>query len=122
MTREHTSSPTDPNTGRPYVLCSACGAPTLPKGVKKRPNEYDHASGCPYAAIGAAVYWRDEFSVWRGTVASVQVKDKGVYPVHFVILNDVRSKRHGGRNWMREPGMFGTRQNWRQVDTKEPRR
>ena len=23
--------------------------PLKPKGVKKRPNEYDHAQGCPYA-------------------------------------------------------------------------
>lgn len=28
-------------------LCDDCGQPMLPKGVKKRPNEYDHASGCP---------------------------------------------------------------------------
>lgn len=27
--------------------CSECGQPMLPKGVKKLPNEYDHAQGCP---------------------------------------------------------------------------
>lgn len=27
--------------------CADCGQPTLPPGEKKRPNEYDHASGCP---------------------------------------------------------------------------
>jgi hypothetical protein len=30
-------------------LCRLCGQPMLPKGVKKKPNEYDHARGCPYA-------------------------------------------------------------------------
>lgn len=28
-------------------MCPDCGQPMLPKGVKKQPNEYDHASGCP---------------------------------------------------------------------------
>lgn len=27
--------------------CPECDQPMLPKGVQKRPNEYDHASGCP---------------------------------------------------------------------------
>ena len=27
--------------------CEECGQPMLPKGVKKLPNEYDHAQGCP---------------------------------------------------------------------------
>ncbi len=27
--------------------CSECGQPMLPKGAVKRPNEYDHAQGCP---------------------------------------------------------------------------
>ena len=30
-------------------LCRLCGQPMKPKGVKKLPNEYDHAQGCPYA-------------------------------------------------------------------------
>lgn len=30
-----------------YRLCKDCGQLMLPKGVQKRPNEYDHASGCP---------------------------------------------------------------------------
>jgi hypothetical protein len=29
--------------------CKECGQPMLPPGVKKLPNEYDHASGCPLA-------------------------------------------------------------------------
>jgi hypothetical protein len=29
-------------------LCRYCGQPMKPKGVKKLPNEYDHAQGCPY--------------------------------------------------------------------------
>ena len=29
--------------------CSLCGQLMLPAGVMKRPNEYDHASGCPKA-------------------------------------------------------------------------
>ena len=29
--------------------CKECGQPMLPKGAKKRPNEYDHAQGCPLA-------------------------------------------------------------------------
>ena len=33
-----------------YKLCPDCGQPMLPKGTKKKPNEYDHASGCPRAA------------------------------------------------------------------------
>lgn len=32
-----------------YKLCKHCGQPMKPKGVKKFPNEYDHAQGCPYA-------------------------------------------------------------------------
>ena len=35
--------------GRPYKLCWFCGQPLLPKGVRKRPNEFDHAQGCPRA-------------------------------------------------------------------------
>lgn len=27
--------------------CPDCGQPMLPKGETKRPNKYDHASGCP---------------------------------------------------------------------------
>ncbi len=27
--------------------CKDCGQPMLPKGAAKRPNEYDHARGCP---------------------------------------------------------------------------
>lgn len=27
--------------------CPDCGQPMLPKGVQKRPSEYDHASGFP---------------------------------------------------------------------------
>jgi hypothetical protein len=30
-----------------YKLCELCGQPMKPKGVKKKPNEFDHASGCP---------------------------------------------------------------------------
>lgn len=30
-------------------LCRFCGQPMKPKGVKKLPNEYDHAQGCPYS-------------------------------------------------------------------------
>jgi len=30
-------------------LCSHCGQPMLPDGIKKLPNEYDHAAGCPLA-------------------------------------------------------------------------
>jgi hypothetical protein len=29
-------------------LCRLCDQPMKPKGVKKLPNEYDHALGCPY--------------------------------------------------------------------------
>jgi hypothetical protein len=28
--------------------CLHCGQPMRPPGVPKRPNEYDHAQGCPY--------------------------------------------------------------------------
>jgi hypothetical protein len=28
-------------------LCESCGQPMLPPGEMKRPNEYDHAQGCP---------------------------------------------------------------------------
>jgi hypothetical protein len=34
---------------RQCKLCSKCGQPMKPSGVKKRPNEYDHAQGCPYS-------------------------------------------------------------------------
>ena len=30
-------------------LCRFCDQPMKPKGVKKKPNEYDHAQGCPYS-------------------------------------------------------------------------
>lgn len=30
-------------------LCKHCGQPMKPKGVKKRPFEYNHAQGCPYS-------------------------------------------------------------------------
>ena len=30
--------------------CPDCGQPMLPAGEVKRPNEYDHASGCPRSA------------------------------------------------------------------------
>jgi hypothetical protein len=30
-------------------LCRLCGQPMKPKGVKKLPDEYDHAQGCPYS-------------------------------------------------------------------------
>ena len=33
-------------------LCPDCGCPLLPKGVKKRPHEYDHAGGCPRSPKG----------------------------------------------------------------------
>lgn len=29
------------------ILCLGCDCPMLPPGVEKRPNEYDHAQGCP---------------------------------------------------------------------------
>lgn len=38
----------DPNTGKAWVRCPLCDAPMLPPGVKKKPHEYDHASGCPH--------------------------------------------------------------------------
>src|SRR5208282_3520913 len=28
--------------------CKGCGQPMLPKGAIKKPNEYDHAQGCPF--------------------------------------------------------------------------
>lgn len=37
----------NPETGREYKLCKECGQPMLPKGAVKKPNEYDHAQGCP---------------------------------------------------------------------------
>lgn len=35
--------------GRVCKLCPDCDQPMRPRGVKKKPNEYDHASGCPRA-------------------------------------------------------------------------
>lgn len=32
-----------------YRLCRECGQPMKPKGVKKKPDEYDHAQGCRYS-------------------------------------------------------------------------
>ena len=48
------STQVDPNTGKRYLLCRSCGQPMLPPGVVKRPNEYDHARGCPEAAPPAS--------------------------------------------------------------------
>lgn len=31
------------------TVCKGCGQPMLPPGEVKRPNEYDHATGCPLA-------------------------------------------------------------------------
>ena len=38
----------DRNTGKPYRLCKGCGQPLLPRGVRKRPGHYDHATGCSF--------------------------------------------------------------------------
>lgn len=38
-------------TATNYKLCRYCGQPIKPKGVKKKPDEYDHAQGCPYAKL-----------------------------------------------------------------------
>jgi hypothetical protein len=38
-----------------YHLCAQCGQPVRPKGVKKVPNEYDHAQGCQYARESGGV-------------------------------------------------------------------
>lgn len=32
---------------KPVPDCKFCGQPMKPIGVRKRKNEYDHASGCP---------------------------------------------------------------------------
>lgn len=37
-------------TGK-YLLCPECSQPMLPPGVEKKPNQYDHASGCPIEKI-----------------------------------------------------------------------
>ena len=34
-----------------YKLCDKCGCPMLPKGKRKRPFEYDHATGCPSGIV-----------------------------------------------------------------------
>lgn len=44
--REYAKSIT--TDGRECKTCRLCGQPMKPKGVRKRPNEYDHAQGCPY--------------------------------------------------------------------------
>jgi hypothetical protein len=33
-----------------FQRCPDCGQPMLPKGVTKKPNQYDHARGCPREA------------------------------------------------------------------------
>lgn len=35
--------------------CPDCDQPMLPAGQVKRPNEYDHASGCPRATQAPSV-------------------------------------------------------------------
>jgi len=30
-----------------WKLCKGCDQPMLPKGSKKKPFEFDHATGCP---------------------------------------------------------------------------
>ena len=30
-----------------WKKCRGCGQPMLPKGRKKKPDEFDHAQGCP---------------------------------------------------------------------------
>lgn len=35
--------------GRECKLCRFCGQPMKPNGIKKLPDEYDHAQGCPYS-------------------------------------------------------------------------
>ena len=35
--------------GVTWKLCKHCGQPMKPKGVKKQPGMWDHASGCPLA-------------------------------------------------------------------------
>lgn len=39
---------------RPHpTTCPDCGQPLLPPGTVKKPNEYDHASGCPQEWVNA---------------------------------------------------------------------
>jgi hypothetical protein len=35
--------------------CPGCDQPMLPVGMEKKPNEYDHARGCPFDATDAAL-------------------------------------------------------------------
>jgi hypothetical protein len=35
--------------GRVCKLCRHCGCPMKPKGVRKKPDHWDHATGCPYS-------------------------------------------------------------------------
>lgn len=44
------------SNSRKARLCKHCGQPMRPKGVAKKPNEYDHASGCPDAINWSKVF------------------------------------------------------------------
>lgn len=48
-----------------YKLCPHCDQPMKPKGVKKRPGEYDHAQGCPNGRRQEAA--RANAEIARGT-------------------------------------------------------
>lgn len=41
-----------------YKLCRHCGQSVKPKDVKKLPDMYDHAQGCPYARKGGKLWQR----------------------------------------------------------------
>lgn len=55
---------------RTAKLCRYCGQPMRPKGVRKRPNEYDHAQGCPYARTKQKPDNPTDWKAWKWKAAA----------------------------------------------------
>lgn len=64
---------------RPNEACTDCGQPMLPPGEVKRPNEYDHARGCPREWPGVD---------WMAVATLAQSKVAGLREVLLEVIED----------------------------------
>ncbi len=78
----------------PYRLCEHCGQPMLPEGEVKKPNEYDHAHGCPDEPAAMAKRNPLDLSTW-GSECARGVPYKNVGPTTDGAKNQRRSISSG---------------------------
>ena len=71
-------------------LCPGCDQPMLPKGMKKKPMQYDHAQGCPLdpKAKRKPVPSDTERLDWLQSVAQRWVKDMFAAECGFEVSDD----------------------------------